>query len=69
MEKQLVTVSRKWHEPFIRVDVTSVGIGITMSLEDFLIAMAIELSAPTEVLLTAGQQVVNGMKKETSKIV
>lgn len=63
MEKQLVTVSRKWHEPFIRVDVTEVGIGVTMTLEDFLLALAHEAGGGD--LTTAGARVISGMKAET----
>jgi hypothetical protein len=65
MEKQLVVVSRKWHEPFIRVDVTEVGIGVTMTLEDFVQALEAETGAS---LAAAAERVVDGMKQETSKV-
>ena len=64
MEKYLVSVSRKWHEPFIRVDVTSVGIGATMTLEDFVMALESESGAQ---LMAAALRVVAGMKAETTK--
>lgn len=64
MEKFLVSVSRKWHEPFIRVDVTSVGIATTMSLEDFVMAMGAEAGQD---LMPAALRVVAGMKAETTK--
>ena len=66
MENQLVVVSRKWHEPFIRVDITSIGIGITMTLDDFITALEHETGAP---LTEAAKRVVSGMKQESSKIV
>ena len=66
MENQLVVVSRKWHEPFIRVDLTSVGIGITMTLDDFITALELEAGTP---LTEAAKRVVSGMKQESSKIV
>lgn len=65
MENQLVTVSRKWHEPFIRVDVTSVGIGVTMTLEDFLLAL--EKEAGCGQLSGAAARVIAGMKRESTK--
>jgi hypothetical protein len=65
MEKQLVVVSRKWHEPFIRVDVTEVGVGVTMTLEDFVQALEAETGAS---LAAAAERVVTGMKQETSKV-
>lgn len=64
MDKQLVVVSRKWHEPFIRVDVTTVGIGVTMTLEDFVQALGQEAGVD---LQAAAERVVAGMKQETSK--
>lgn len=64
MEKQLVTISRKWHEPFIRVDVTTVGIGVTMTLEDFLLALEAESGA--QGLIAAGARVIAAMKAETT---
>lgn len=64
MDKQLVVVSRKWHEPFIRVDVTTVGIGVTMTLEDFVQALGAEAGVD---LQAAAERVVTGMKQETGK--
>ena len=64
MDKQLVVVSRKWHEPFIRVDVTTVGIGVTMTLEDFVQALGAETGTD---LQAAAERVVAGMKSETSR--
>lgn len=68
MDKQLVTITRKWHEPFIRVDVTEIGIGVTMSLEDFVIALAKESGANEPGLIKSAERVCAGMKKETSVI-
>ena len=65
MDKQLIVVSRKWHEPMIRVDVTTLGIGVTMTLEDFVQALEAESGAS---LAAAAERVVAGMKKETSKV-
>jgi hypothetical protein len=65
MEKQLVIVSRKWHEPFIRVDLTEVGIGITMTLDDFITALESESGSS---LRKAAERVVSGMKKESIQI-
>lgn len=68
MDKQLVVVSRKWHEPFIRVDVTQVGVGVTMTLEDFVRALATESGTDMGALLHAGDKVVSAMKQETSRV-
>lgn len=67
MEKALVVISRQWHEPFIRIDVTDVGIGVTMALPDFLAALAQELKAPEGLIQSAGAKVTAGMQTETSK--
>lgn len=66
MERSLVVVSRMWHEPFIRIDVTNVGIGLTMTLDDFVQALEHEAGVP---LRTAAERVVAGMKAETTKVV
>jgi hypothetical protein len=66
MDKQLIVVSRKWHEPMIRVDVTEVGIGVTMTLEDFVLAL--EQEAGCGRLLAAAERVIAGMKRETGKV-
>ena len=67
MEKSLVSISRKWHEPFVRVDVTDVGIGVTVTLSDFITALATELSAPVPLLEAAAERVCEGLKLETRK--
>lgn len=66
MEKSLVVVSRKWHEPFIRLDVTNIGIGITMTLDDFIEALERESGASVR---AAAVRVIDGMKQESGKIV
>lgn len=68
MEKQLVTIVRKWHEPFIRMDVTEVGIGVTMSLEDFVEALAKEMKVDTNGLKAAGERVIAAVKRETTTL-
>lgn len=64
MDKQLVVVSRKWHEPFIRVDVTEIGVGVTMTLADFVAALEIEANVT---LAEAAERVIKAVKAETSK--
>lgn len=66
MEKKLVVISRKWHEPFIRIDVTEVGIGVTMSLEDFIVALAKESGIEEQGLIRCAERVCVGMKQETN---
>ena len=65
MDKSIVVVSRKWHEPFIRVDVTTVGIGVTMTLEDFVTALEAETG---QTLQAAAVRIVSTMKQETAKV-
>lgn len=64
MEKTLVVVSRKWHEPFVRVDVTGVGIAITMTMEDFVEALRQETGTDVS---AAAARIVKFMKQESSK--
>ena len=66
MENSLVVVSRQWHEPFIRVDVTQAGIGITMTMDDFITALGIEVQ---QNLHAAAAKVIAGMKRETSHVI
>ncbi len=68
MEKELVTIVRKWHEPIIRIDVTTIGIGITMTLEDFVLALSEELKVDTLTLALAAERVVTAAKRETAKV-
>ena len=64
MEKTLVVVSRKWHEPFIRVDITGVGIGITMTMEDFVEALRQETGHDVR---DGAERIIKFMKQESSK--
>lgn len=76
MKKQVV-VSRKWDNPNIEVSVCDIEIGIRISLDDFINALAIEVGNPTFVmtvnglksrLIEASVQVIEGMKIETAKV-
>ncbi len=68
MDKQLVTVMRKWHEPFIRIDVTEIGVGVTMTLDDFILALAAQTGANPEQMRTAAETVIAAAKRETTKV-
>ena len=68
MDKHLVVVSRKWHEPFIRVSITDLDLKVVMSLEDFAVALSTEIGANPAKVSEAFQKVVDGMKRETSKV-
>jgi hypothetical protein len=76
--KAVVLVSREWHEPRIRIQVSVEGVSIAMELEDFLQAMVQETGNPAVVMTQAGllkrlrlaaDRVVMGMKTETARIV
>ena len=64
MEKTLVVVSRKWHEPFIRVDVTGVGIAVTMTMEDFVEALRQETGHD---VAPAARRIIEFIKQESTK--
>ena len=64
MDKQLVVISRKWHEPAIRIDVTTIGIGVTMTLEDFVEALRQETGTDVS---AAAARIIKFMKQESSK--
>jgi hypothetical protein len=51
--KSVVTVSRKWHEPQIRVWVSQEEIGMSMWLDDYLKALAKEVGNPATLLTNA----------------
>lgn len=65
MEKTLVVVSRKWHEPFIRVDITGVGIGVTMTMDDFVEALRQETGHDVR---AAAERIIAYVKQESVKI-
>ena len=70
--KSTVLVGRKWHHPEIKVVVSISGIGIQMQMDDFLKALLAEIGTNTvltpENLISAKDRVVDGMKKETSRV-
>lgn len=41
-----ITILRKWNNPTIQIQVTSEAIGLTMSLDDFIVALADEAAEP-----------------------
>jgi len=69
MEKHLVVIGRKWHEPFIRMSVTDTDLKIVTSLEDFALAFAVETGVPQEKVLAGFAAVVKALKSETTQIV
>lgn len=77
IEKHVVLVSRRWDTKQIAIDVTSDGIAIGMSLDDFLAALVTEIGNPATMLTTAqlakrvtaaASIVVQGMKDETARV-
>jgi hypothetical protein len=76
-DKHVVLVSRKWDHPSITIDVSSAGIGIGMSLESFLVALARETKNPALAmtrgqllrrLVVAAEVVTQSMKDETGRV-
>lgn len=69
--KRVVIVGRQWHRPEITVIVTDEKIGVQMTLDDFMKAVAAEIGADQDLqnkLQAAGQTVVGGMKQETTRV-
>jgi hypothetical protein len=52
-EKTVITIGRKWNNPRIMVWVTDEEIGLGLSLDDFLIALAAEIGNPATLLTSA----------------
>lgn len=77
-QKGAATVSRLWNHPQIETRITLTGIALSMSLEDFLHALAQEAGSPALLLtvgglearlLEASGRVVAGIKEESAKVV
>lgn len=77
-KRDVITVSRRWHEPQIRTTIDFDGISIQMPLEDFVEALKQEVGSVTwtfkkdsfnRQLDAAVERVVKGMKEETAKVV
>lgn len=75
---KLVTVSRKWNNPQIYINVTSEEIELSMSLDDFIVALADEIGSVAltvrdatfrKKLNEAATRVVSGIKDESRKAV
>ena len=75
---KLVTVSRKWNNPQIYIDITNEGIELSMSLDDFVVALADEVGSIAltvrdatfrKKLADAAERVVSGIKDESRKAV
>lgn len=77
MEKDVVVVSREWHNPNIRMVVNPRGINISMSVDDFILALAEEVGSPTMILTratllkkiqAASVSILDEMKHESKKV-
>lgn len=54
-EKSAVTISRKWHQPHIQIDLDVAGISIEMTMADFIDALAHEIAPRVAALVSEGQ--------------
>lgn len=52
MNKEVVLISRNWDKPEIKIQVTDKGIGLEMSLSDFINSIALEIGNPTLLFTT-----------------
>lgn len=73
-----VRISREWHNPTIRIVVTDDSIGISMPLDDFILAMNEEYGNPAATitraqhlakLRAAADAVALSMKHETTAVI
>ena len=75
--KDVVTISRYWHEPAIRTVVTNESIALSIALEDFLTALATEVGPTISAtraglaskLRTAAVAVCARVKEESIKVI
>lgn len=76
MDKTVVFVSRLWENPEIKIEVTDKAIGLSVNLEDFLVALGKEVGNPTFLitqqmlagkLKSAAATVVQQMKAESAR--
>ena len=67
LDKNLIVVSRNWHEPFIRVSITDLDLKVVMTLDDFATAFAYEIGAERTQVAKTFEKVVDKMKSETAK--
>lgn len=73
-----VTITREWHSPEITTKVCNKEISLSITLDDYLIALAYELGSPAflfskNTLLNkmkqASEDVITAIKKESIKVV
>ena len=78
MNKKTVVISREWNGPLITVSVNDTSIDVSMSLAEFIDALAEEIGNPMLVVTTAGlrskmvsaaDEVCRKMKRETLKAI
>lgn len=77
-EHNVLTISRKWHQPKITTTISTIGITLTIDLEDFILAVLDEVGNST-LLLTkskfeakfrkAVDNVLLGIKEESAKVI
>lgn len=76
-EKDVIVISRHWHNPHIRVVVKTEGIDVGMTLADFVAALVEETGNPTAMvtqaqlkkkLLVASEAVLRKMKQATNSV-
>lgn len=75
---EYITISRKWNNPKIYTTLTNDGIGMTMSVDDFIAALKQEIGSVrwifrnetfARIVDAAAQAVIEGVKEESAKVV
>lgn len=77
MTSDVLTISRYWHTPTIRTQITKDGIALTIAWEDFLKALSAEMGATVTLssdgtftkLRTCATAVCERIKEESIKVV
>lgn len=73
-----VTISRKWHNPKIKITVDTDGIELCMEIADFVAALKAELGSPAFIIkkktlaekIDAGvASIICGIKQESNKVI
>jgi hypothetical protein len=74
----VVTISRMWNNPSIKTTITTDGISLDISLDDYLEALVNEIGSVTftinnakfkDKVKEASNRVINGVKLESTKVI
>jgi hypothetical protein len=69
--KEALVIAREWHNPTVHVWVSDETLGVSIPIDDYLIAMAMELGDPTllEKIKAAHLRVAASAKKYVARVI